>query len=116
MEGILKKKTVEGLDRDLKGTCYPLGGVATEVETDLQSQGFLFQKPKTTNLSMSTDGNVKAVVARVCKLSEAVKKAATNAGAELMHNDSLGFVGTCPSNLGTGQRGGMTICLPKLND
>jgi len=152
VEEILKK-TFEGLDGDLKGTYYPLGGMAPEVETDLQSQGFLFQKPKTTNLltnagaarfwpdsrgifhndsktalawcneedhcriiSMSTDGNVKAVFARFCTLSEAVKKAATDAGAELMHNDSLGFMGTCPSNLGTGLRGGVMICLPKLNE
>ena len=67
-------------------------------------------------ISMSTDGNVKAVFARFCALSEAVKKAATDAGAELMHNDSLGFMGTCPSNLGTGLRGGVMICLPKLNE
>ena len=43
-------------------------------------------------ISMSTDGNVKAVFACFCMLSEAVKKAATDAGAELMHNDSLGFM------------------------
>ena len=49
-------------------------------------------------------------------MHDAVKKAATDAGAELMHNDSLGFMGTCPSNLGTGLRGGVMICLPKLNE
>jgi len=152
VEQILKA-TFEGLQGDLKGTYYPLGGMSPELETDLQSQGFLFQKPKTTNLltnagaarfwpdsrgifhndtktalawcneedhcriiSMSTDGNVKAVFARFCALSEAVEQAATNAGAELMHTQSLGFLGTCPSNLGTGLRGGVMIKLPKLNE
>merc|ERR1719284_2366013 len=33
-----------------------------------------------------------------------------------MHNDKLGFLGTCPSNIGTGLRGGVMICLPKLNE
>jgi len=59
---------------------------------------------------------VKGVFARFCALSEATKKGAEGAGAELMHNDKLGFLGTCPSNIGTGLRGGVMICLPKLNE
>merc|ERR1711912_186735 len=31
-----------------------------------------------------------------------------------MFNDKLGFLGTCPSNLGTGLRGSVMIKLPKL--
>jgi len=152
VEEILKK-TFESLDGDLKGTYFPLGGMSPEAEADLQSQGFLFQKPKTTNLltnagaarfwpdsrgifhndsktalcwcneedhcriiSMSTDGDVKAVFARFCALSHAVKAGAEGAGAALMHNDILGFLGTCPSNLGTGLRAGVMIKLPKLNE
>ncbi|KAJ1449151.1 ATP:guanido phosphotransferase [Pelagophyceae sp. CCMP2097] len=66
-------------------------------------------------ISMSTDGDVKAVFARFCALSEATKAGAEGAGAKLMHNDKLGFLGTCPSNLGTGLRAGVMICLPELN-
>ena len=33
-----------------------------------------------------------------------------------MHNDKLGFLGTCPSNLGTGLRASCMIKLPKLNE
>jgi len=44
------KATFEGLEGDLKGTYYPLSGMDAETESSLQSQGFLFQKPKTTNL------------------------------------------------------------------
>lgn len=32
-----------------------------------------------------------------------------------MHNDHLGYVLTCPSNLGTGLRGGVHVKLPKLS-
>ena len=49
VEGILKS-TFGGFTGDLAGTYYPLSGMDPAVETDLQSQGFLFQKPKTTNL------------------------------------------------------------------
>jgi creatine kinase len=152
VEDVLKK-AFAGLDGDLKGTYYPLGGMSKEQEDSLQSAGFLFQKPKTTNLltnagaarfwpdsrgifhndnktalcwcneedhcriiSMSTDGDVKGVFARFCALSEALKKSAEANGAALMHNDKLGFLGTCPSNIGTGLRGGVMICLPKLNE
>merc|ERR1719446_1087651 len=147
------KATFEGLEGDLKGTYYPLGGMDPETESTLQSQGFLFQKPKTTNLltnagaarfwpesrgifhnegktalcwcneedhcriiSMSTDGDVKGVFTRFCALSNAMKASCEAAGAALMHNDKLGFLGTCPSNIGTGLRGGVMICLPKLNE
>jgi len=151
VEKILKD-TFSGLSGDLKGTYYPLGGMTPEQETSLQSQGFLFQKPKTTNLltnagaarfwpesrgifhndnktalcwcneedhcriiSMSTDGNVKDVFARFCALSDAMKSSAESAGAKLMHTPKLGFLGTCPSNIGTGLRGGVMIKLPELN-
>jgi len=147
------KKAFDGLDGDLKGTYYPLKGMDKKQEDDLQAQGFLFQKPKTTNLltnagaarfwpdsrgifhndnktalcwcneedhcriiSMSKDGDVKGVFARFCALSEALKTSAESNGAALMHNDKLGFLGTCPSNIGTGLRGGVMICLPKLNE
>merc|ERR1712054_593123 len=147
------KKAFDGLDGDLKGTYYPLKGMDKKQEDDLQAQGFLFQKPKTTNLltnagaarfwpdsrgifhndnktalcwcneedhcriiSMSKDGDVKGVFARFCALSEALKASAEANGAALMHNDKLGFLGTCPSNIGTGLRGGVMICLPKLNE
>ena len=152
VEGILKQ-TFASLDGDLKGKYYGLGDMSKEDEDALQAEGFLFQKPKTTNLltnagaarhwpsargifhnddktalcwcneedhcriiSMSKDGDVKGVFARFCALSHAIKAGAEGAGAKLMHNDTLGFMGTCPSNLGTGLRGGVMIVLPKLNE
>merc|ERR1740138_475800 len=147
------KATFEGLEGDLKGTYYPLGGMDAETEAGLQSQGFLFQKPKTTNLltnagaarfwpesrgifhndsktalawcneedhcriiSMSKDGDVKDVFARFCALSNAVKASAESSGAALMWNETHGFLGSCPSNIGTGLRGSVMIKLEKLNE
>merc|ERR1712100_54556 len=152
VEGILKK-TFEGLQGDLQGTYYPLGGMSEETAADLQAQGFLFQKPKTTNLltnagaarywpesrgifhnesktalcwcneedhcriiSMAMKGNVKAVFARFCSLSDAMKASAVASGADLMHSENLGFIGSCPSNLGTGLRASVMIKLEKLNE
>jgi ATP:guanido phosphotransferase, C-terminal catalytic domain len=36
--------------------------------------------------------------------TQAIKKSAESNGAKLMWNERLGFLGTCPSNLGTGLR------------
>merc|ERR1711871_987371 len=149
----LLQKTFAGLDGELKGTYYPLGGLSADEESSLQESGFLFQKPGggtlLTNagaarywpdgrgifhnddktalcwcneedhcriISMQNGGNVKAVFARFCALSDAMKSSAEAAGAALMHNDKLGFIGTCPSNLGTGLRASCMIKLPKLNE
>ena len=49
-------------------------------------------------------GNIPKVFQRFGQLSDAIKDAATAAGAKLMWNETLGFLGTCPSNLGTGLR------------
>merc|ERR1712216_149777 len=47
-----------------------------------------------------------------CNEVEAVLKAE---GSAFMHNDHLGWVLTCPSNLGTGLRAGTMVKLPKLS-
>jgi creatine kinase len=64
---------------------------------------------------MSTDGNVKAVFARFCSISNAIKESVESDGGSFMFSESLGFLGTCPSNLGTGLRGSVMIVLPELN-
>lgn len=38
------------------------------------------------------------------------------AGKEFMWNEHLGFILTCPSNLGTGLRAGVHVKLPKLSN
>jgi protein-arginine kinase len=60
-------------------------------------------------ISMQNGGDVWSVFARFCKISDTIKEAAEANGAKLMFNDRLGFLGTCPSNLGTGLRASVMI-------
>jgi len=67
-------------------------------------------------ISMQNGGNVKEVFARFCQISAALAKAAEENNTQLMVSEKLGFLGTCPSNLGTGLRGSVMIVLEKLNE
>merc|ERR1711907_230661 len=59
--------------------------------------------------------NIKEVTARFIRACDEVQKVLKAEGAEFMHNDHLGWVLTCPSNLGTGLRAGTMVKLPKLS-
>ena len=67
-------------------------------------------------IAMENGGDIKGVFTRFCQLSHAIQAAAENHGKALMYSDQLGFLGTCPSNLGTGLRGSVMIHLPNLNE
>lgn len=147
------KNAFSKFEGDLKGTFYNLGDLNGEQEEFLRSNGFLFQKPKPTNLltycgaartwpegrgifhneshtalawcneedhcriiSMSKDGNVKDVFARFCAISNAIKESVEGEGNKFMFSEKLGFLGTCPSNLGTGLRASVMVVLEKLNE
>ena len=66
-------------------------------------------------IAMENGGDVKGVFTRFCQLSNAIKEAAESTGKKLMEHPNYGFLGTCPSNLGTGLRGSVMIVLPELN-
>jgi creatine kinase len=66
-------------------------------------------------ISMELGGDIPSVFTRFCSLSNALKAAAEANETKLMHNDTLGFLGTCPSNLGTGLRASVMIKLPGFN-
>jgi creatine kinase len=66
-------------------------------------------------IAMEEGGDVKGVFKRFCQLSDAIKGAAESNGKSLMYDKNLGFLGTCPSNLGTGLRASVMIVLPELN-
>eukprot|EP00912_Choanoflagellata_sp_UC4_P001312 UC4_evm2s806 len=67
-------------------------------------------------ISMAKGGDVKDVFRRFTDISAALELAANNVGSKIMHSEKLGFLGTCPSNLGTGLRASVMIKLPQLND
>uniref|UniRef100_A0A8C6WN89 creatine kinase n=1 Tax=Neogobius melanostomus TaxID=47308 RepID=A0A8C6WN89_9GOBI len=66
-------------------------------------------------ISMQQGGNMREVFRRFCvgltKIEDIFKK--HNHG--FMWNEHLGYILTCPSNLGTGLRGGVHVKLPKLS-
>lgn len=58
---------------------------------------------------------MREVVARFIMACDQVEKSLRSGGAKFMHNDHLGFVLTCPSNLGTGLRAGAMAMVPKVS-
>jgi len=66
-------------------------------------------------ISMELGGDIPSVFSRFCDLSNAIKVAANEVGSELMWNEVLGFLGTCPSNLGTGLRASVMVTLTGFN-
>jgi creatine kinase len=59
--------------------------------------------------------NIKEVTARFIRACDEVQKVLKAEGKDFMHNDHLGWVLTCPSNLGTGLRAGTMVVLEKLS-
>merc|ERR1712188_81200 len=58
---------------------------------------------------------IKEVTARFMRACAEVQKVLKAEGSDFMHNDHLGWVLTCPSNLGTGLRAGTMVTLPKMS-
>jgi len=65
-------------------------------------------------IAMESGGDVKNVFDRWSRGVSGVEKVVKDEGREYMYNDHLGFVCTCPSNLGTGLRASVMIKVPEL--
>jgi len=66
-------------------------------------------------ISMQKDGNIKEVFRRFCVGLQLFEGAIKKKGYDFMWNQHLGYVLTCPSNLGTGLRAGVHIKIPLLS-
>jgi creatine kinase len=66
-------------------------------------------------ISMEDGGDIPSVFSRFCDLSNAIKASAEANETKLMWNEKLGFMGTCPSNLGTGLRASVMVTLAEFN-
>ena len=66
-------------------------------------------------ISMEKGGNMRNVFQRFCQGLNLFESRIKGAGYEFMWNEHLGFVLTCPSNLGTGIRAGVHAKLPLLS-
>jgi creatine kinase len=58
---------------------------------------------------------IREVTARFIRACDEVQKVLKASGSDFMHNDHLGWVLTCPSNLGTGLRAGTMVRLPGVS-
>lgn len=63
---------------------------------------------------MEKGGNMKQVFDRFCEGLKLVENSVRKQGYDFMWNEHLGYILTCPSNLGTGLRAGVHVKLPKL--
>ncbi|KAG7281486.1 hypothetical protein CRUP_012429 [Coryphaenoides rupestris] len=66
-------------------------------------------------ISMEKGGNMKRVFERFCRGLKQVEQLIQERGWEFMWNERLGYILTCPSNLGTGLRAGVHVRLPHLS-
>ena len=63
-------------------------------------------------VSMEKGDNIRAIFQRFATATEEIQKCLKEEGYDFMHNDHLGFILTCPSNLGTGLRAGAMVKVP----
>ncbi|NXB94519.1 KCRU kinase, partial [Vidua macroura] len=73
------------------------------------------EEDHTRVISMEKGGNMKRVFERFCRGLKEVERLIQERGWEFMWNERLGYILTCPSNLGTGLRAGVHIKLPLLS-
>merc|ERR1719353_1447959 len=66
-------------------------------------------------ISMEKGDNVRAIFKRFADATSGVQKVLKEEGYDFMHNDHLGYILTCPSNLGTGLRAGAMVKLPLVS-
>ena len=138
-------KALEALEGNLKGNYYPLDGMSEEISQKLISDHFLFkagdrfleaaglnrQWPKGRGIfhneektflvwvneedqlriiSMQKGGDIKEVFER---LTSAISKLEEK--IEFSYSDHLGYITSCPTNLGTAMRASVHIKVPNLS-
>jgi len=134
-------KTFEG---DLKGTFYPLEGMSSEVSKQLIKDHYLFkegdkylaacnlnrdwpsgrgifhndnktfliwvnEEDQLRIISMQPGAGIAEVFERLCRAAASIEKV-----IKFAHDEHLGYITSCPTNLGTALRASVHIKLPKL--
>merc|ERR1711881_708058 len=61
---------------------------------------------------MEKGDDIQATFGRFVHICNGVKEVLQAEGKDFMHNDHLGYILTCPSNLGTGLRAGAMVQIP----
>ncbi|CAG5089701.1 Oidioi.mRNA.OKI2018_I69.PAR.g12314.t1.cds [Oikopleura dioica] len=70
------------------------------------------EEDHTRLISMEKGDNVKQIISRFAKITSSLKDVLKEEGVEFMHSEHLGWILTCPSNLGTGLRAGSMVKVP----
>jgi creatine kinase/arginine kinase len=137
-------KACETFEGDLKGKFYPLEGMSKADQTQLIEDHFLFkegdrflescglnrdwpsgrgifhndaksflvwvnEEDQLRIISMQKGADIKAVFERLCRAATHIETV-----AQFAHDDHLGYITSCPTNLGTAMRASVHINLPKL--
>lgn len=66
-------------------------------------------------ISMEQGDNIKAIFDRFANATTTIEKVLKENGSQFMHSEHLGYILTCPSNLGTGLRAGAMVKVPKFS-
>ncbi|XP_031566167.1 creatine kinase B-type-like [Actinia tenebrosa] len=72
------------------------------------------EEDHTRLISMQKGGDMRSVFERFCRGLNEVERLIKQKNYEYMWNQHLGYILTCPSNLGTGLRAGVHVKLPNL--
>merc|ERR1711998_512340 len=137
-------KACQTFEGDLKGTFYPLEGMSKEDQTQLINDHFLFkegdrylaasnlnrdwpsgrgifhndaktfliwvnEEDQLRIISMQPGAGIAEVFGRLCRAATEIEKICA-----FSHDDHLGYITSCPTNLGTALRASVHINLPKL--
>ncbi len=137
-------EALKRLDGELEGDYYPLLGMSKEVQDNLIKDHFLFkegdrfldtaglnrdwpegrgiyhnrdktflvwvnEEDQLRIISMQMGGDIKEVFTRLVK---AIKSIETK--VPFSYNDHIGYITSCPTNLGTAMRASVHIAVPKL--
>merc|ERR1712139_457109 len=66
-------------------------------------------------VSMEKGDEIKRIISRFSLATAKIQEVLKEQGHDFMHNEHLGWVLTCPSNLGTGLRAGCMVKVPKFS-
>ena len=138
-------QALEALEGELGGTYYPLEGMSEAARTQLIADHFLFkagdrfleaaglnrdwpegrgifhndaktflvwinEEDQLRIISMQSGGDIQAVFTRLSEAVSAIEKS-----VPFSYSEHLGYITSCPTNLGTAMRASVHIKLPKLS-
>merc|ERR1712224_502306 len=66
-------------------------------------------------VSMEKGDNIKRIITRFADSTQKIQEVLKKDGHDFVHSEHLGWILTCPSNLGTGLRAGCMVKVPKFS-